>query len=78
MSYNNKNSAVLLMHCPDSKGIVADVTDFLNSNNGNIIVLDEHVDRIADVFFMRIEWELDGFRIPRENDRGLFQHPYRE
>jgi hypothetical protein len=27
---------------------------------------------------MRIEWELDGFRIPRENDRGLFQHPYRE
>jgi len=72
MSYNNKNSAVLLMHCPDSKGIVADVTDFLNSNNGNIIVLDEHVDRIADVFFMRIEWELDGFRIPREKIGDFF------
>lgn len=72
MSYNNKNSAVLLMHCPDSKGIVADVTDFLNHNNGNIIVLDEHVDRIADVFFMRIEWELDGFRIPREKIGDFF------
>ena len=41
-------------------------------NNGNIITLDEHVDRIAEVFFMRIEWELEGFQIPREKIGDFF------
>jgi formyltetrahydrofolate deformylase len=72
MTNNNKNSAILLIHCPDRKGIVADVTDFLNHNNGNIITLDEHVDRLAEVFFMRIEWELEGFQIPREKIGDFF------
>ena len=63
-STNNKSSATILMHCPDSKGIVAEVTGFINNNNGNIISLDEHVDRLSNIFFMRIEWELDGFMIP--------------
>jgi len=72
MSTVNKNSAVLLIHCPDKKGIVADVTDFLNHNNGNIVTLDEHVDRLAKVFFMRIEWELREFQIPREKIGDFF------
>jgi formyltetrahydrofolate deformylase len=63
---NNKNTVILLTYCPDSKGIVAKVTEFIDNNNGNIISLDEHVDRTANIFFMRVEWELDGFLIPPE------------
>ncbi|MBN1159406.1 MAG: formyltetrahydrofolate deformylase [Bacteroidales bacterium] len=73
MNNGKKDSAILLMHCPDRKGIVADVTEFLNNNNGNIITLDEHVDRLANVFFMRIEWELDSFMIPREKIADFFE-----
>jgi formyltetrahydrofolate deformylase len=68
----NRNSAILLMHCPDQKGIVADVTEFINNNEGNIITLDEHVDRLDKVFYMRIEWELDGFLIPQEKISDFF------
>lgn len=68
----NRNSAILLMHCPDNKGIVAQVTAFINDNNGNIITLDEHVDRLDKVFYMRIEWELDDFMIPQEKIADFF------
>lgn len=54
------------MHCPDQKGIVATVTDFLLDNNANVISLDQHVDHEENQFFMRVEWELDGFVIPKE------------
>ncbi|WP_028317498.1 formyltetrahydrofolate deformylase [Desulfobulbus elongatus] len=57
-------SAILLIHCPDSKGIVATVSEFIYTNNGNITNLDQHVDVARQVFFMRIEWELDNFIIP--------------
>jgi len=43
------------------------VTAFINDNNGNIISLDEHVDRLDKIFYMRIEWELNGFRIKQDN-----------
>jgi formyltetrahydrofolate deformylase len=59
-------SAILLIHCPDSKGIVATVSEFIYKNNGNITFLDQHVDIVHKVFFMRIEWELDRFIIPDE------------
>jgi formyltetrahydrofolate deformylase len=72
MTKRNKNSAILLMHCPDNKGIVAQVTGFINDNNGNIITLDEHVDRLDKVFYMRIEWELDGFMIPQAKIADFF------
>jgi formyltetrahydrofolate deformylase len=72
MPKRNKNSAILLMHCPDNKGIVAQVTAFINDNNGNIITLDEHVDRLDKVFYMRIEWELDDFMIPQEKIADFF------
>jgi formyltetrahydrofolate deformylase len=72
MTKRNKNSAILLMHCPDTKGIVAQVTAFINDNNGNIITLDEHVDRLDKTFYMRIEWELDGFLIPQEKIADFF------
>jgi formyltetrahydrofolate deformylase len=58
------SSAILLIHCPDNKGIVATVSEFIYKNNGNITFLDQHVDALRQVFFMRIEWELENFIIP--------------
>lgn len=61
----NKESAILLIHCPDNKGIIATVSEFIYSNNGNITFLDQHVDTHHQNFFMRIQWELSGFMIPQ-------------
>ncbi len=65
-------TAILLMHCPDRQGILAIATRFINDNGGNIIYLDQHVDRDEKVFFMRIEWQLENFRIPREDIEEVF------
>ena len=59
-------TAILLLHCPDQQGIITDVTKFITDNRGNIVYLDQYVDTIDKMLFMRIEWELDGFLIPRE------------
>ncbi|WP_228492005.1 formyltetrahydrofolate deformylase [Prolixibacter sp. NT017] len=70
--HTEKNTAILLIHCPDQQGILAAVTEFLNRNKGNIIYLDQHVDRQEKLFYMRVEWELDGFVIPREKIAEYF------
>ena len=67
----NKN-AILLMHCPDQSGIVAVVTDFININGGNILYLDQSVDRENRIFFMRIEWDLTHFIIPEDKIEEYF------
>lgn len=67
------NSAILLIHCPDQPGLVAQVTEFVHRNQGNIIKLDQHVDRDHEHFFMRIEWDLDGFVIPPAKISDYFQ-----
>jgi formyltetrahydrofolate deformylase len=67
-----KNTAILLIHCPDKQGILATVTEFLNENNGNIIYLDQYVDRIEKIFYMRVEWELEGFAIPADKIKEYF------
>lgn len=59
-------TVILLLHCPDRQGIITDITRFVTENRGNIVYLDQYVDRIEGRLFMRIEWELDGFLIPRE------------
>lgn len=61
-----KPTAILLLHCPDQPGIISEVTKFITDNNGNILYLDQYVDREDGVFFMRIEWELEKFMIPRD------------
>jgi formyltetrahydrofolate deformylase len=68
-----KETAILLIHCPDQKGILAAVTSFLNENRGNIIYLDQNVDRAESIFFMRVEWELDLFSIPKEKIADYFE-----
>ena len=45
----------LLIHCKDQKGIIASVTNFILENEGNTTYIDQHVDAVANVFFMRLE-----------------------
>ena len=67
-----RNTAIILMHCPDQKGIVARVTKFLSENNGNIVYLEQHVDQQEKEFFMRIEWDLEVFSISQEKIADYF------
>lgn len=71
-------SAILLIHCPDQPGIISTVTRFLADHNGNITDLDEHVDREHNIFFMRVEWEMDNFDIAREELEAYFKEHYGE
>ena len=65
-------TAKLLLHCPDKPGILAEVTDFITVNKGNIIYLDQYVDHVENIFFMRIEWELKDFLVPQEKIEDYF------
>jgi formyltetrahydrofolate deformylase len=56
-----KNSAVLLINCPDQKGLTAGISDFIYRNNGNILHADEHREDDQNLFLMRVEWDLAGF-----------------
>lgn len=69
-------TAKLLLHCPDKPGILAEVTDFITVNKGNIIYLDQYVDHVEDIFFMRIEWELKSFLVPQEKIEDYFKTLY--
>ncbi|NNK81875.1 MAG: formyltetrahydrofolate deformylase [Flavobacteriaceae bacterium] len=64
----------ILIHCKDQSGIIAAVTNFIALNNGNIVYIDQHVDREQDIFFMRLEsefnqnsFDLDAFKKVFEN-----------
>ena len=69
-------TAKLLLHCPDQPGILAEVTDFITVNKGNIIYLDQYVDQVENIFFMRIEWELESFLVPQEKIEDYFETLY--
>ena len=64
---NNNLTATLLISCSDQKGLVASVSNFIYRNDGNIIHADQHTDMEKKVFLQRVEWELNGFKIQREN-----------
>ena len=66
MSSENSRSIILLISCPDCRGIVAAVSNFIAKHRGNVIQLDQHVDAEENVFFMRVEWEERGFDIPHD------------
>lgn len=70
------DNAVLRMHCPDQPGIIAVITEFINTNGGNILYLDQYVDRVNSIFFMRIEWDLSKFLIPKEKINDYFYTLY--
>lgn len=68
-----KNHAILLIHCNDRKGLLSIITQFLFEHNGNIVDLNEHVEKDQEIFFMRVEWELEGFDIPKPEIRAAFE-----
>jgi len=59
-------NAILLLSCPDQRGLVARLSNFIFQNNGNIVHADQHTSKSSKLFFMRIEWELNGFALGRE------------
>jgi formyltetrahydrofolate deformylase len=68
-----KNSAVLLISCPDQKGLNAAVHDFIYGHNGNILHADEHVDFDHNLFLMRVEWDLSDFALDMREFAKQFQ-----
>lgn len=64
------------MHCPDQPGIIAVITEFINTNGGNILYLDQYVDKENGVFYMRVEWDLENFVIPAEKIEEYFDTLY--
>jgi formyltetrahydrofolate deformylase len=56
-----KNSAILLVSCPDRKGEVASIADFVYRHNGNILHADEHADEESGLFLMRVEFDPKDF-----------------
>jgi formyltetrahydrofolate deformylase len=67
-----KNSAILLIHCPDRKGLVAEISTFLYQHGANILHADQHLDHEEEMFFMRIEWDLSDFKL----DDAAFQRDF--
>lgn len=68
-----RETATLLIFCPDRKGILAEITGFIAQNNGNILHADQHIDSQKEIFFMRIEWDLDNFKIPKSRISEAFR-----
>ncbi|MCF7886930.1 MAG: formyltetrahydrofolate deformylase [Candidatus Omnitrophica bacterium] len=67
------STAILLISSPDQKGITASVTNFIYQNNGNIEHADQHIDSNSNIFFMRIEWSLKDFSLPRSQLKTAFK-----
>lgn len=61
-----KPTATLLISCADQRGLVAKFANFIYANGGNIIHADQHTDSEAGLFLTRMEWELEGFNLPKE------------
>jgi len=65
-------TATLLVSCPDQKGLVAKIANFIYSHDGNIIHADQHTDFNTGLFLTRVEWQLDGFALTREEIAPAF------
>lgn len=67
------NRAIILFSCPDKQGIVSEVAYFVSTYNGNIVHASQHKDVTNNLFFMRIEWELEGFTVPKDKIKSAFE-----
>ena len=72
-----KNSAILLISCPDRKGEVATIADFVYRHNGNILHADEHADEESGLFLMRVEFDPRDFDVDL-SDFGKYFSPVAE
>ena len=71
-----QQTAILLLHCPDKLGIITEITKFITDNHGNIVYLDQYVDKVDGRFFMRVEWELSDFTIPADKIKEYIETLY--
>ena len=62
----NNLTATLLLSCPDRKGLVSRISNFIFERGGNIIDLDEHVNGHEQRFFLRVAWDMKEFSVPPE------------
>jgi len=71
---------ILNINCPDQKGIIAGVTNFIHQNKGNILYIDQYVDRENKLFFMRLECEFVGkeytYELFTEDFKGLIANKF--
>jgi formyltetrahydrofolate deformylase len=58
-----RNSAILLVQCPDRKGLDAAIADFIYRHNGNILHFEQHQTDEEPYYLARIEWDLTGFQL---------------
>jgi len=68
-----RETAILLIRCPDARGLVAGVSGFLYEHGANILSTDEHRDDESGQFLMRVEWDLDGFGLGRDEFARAFE-----
>jgi formyltetrahydrofolate deformylase len=68
-----KNTATLLITCPDTRGIVAAIADFLYQHNANILHADQHQDAENNLFLMRVEWDVTGFNLTEASFDAAFK-----
>ena len=66
------NKITLLIHCKDQPNIIASVTNFMADNKGNIVYIDQHVDREQNIFFMRLECEFETELFSIDSFKALF------
>lgn len=66
------HKAILTLSCPDRPGLVARISGFIHENNGNIISLNEFVDSDSGIFFLRVNWDLEGFHFREEEVHDAF------
>jgi formyltetrahydrofolate deformylase len=69
----HKSTAILLVECPDQKGIVAAIANFVFQHDGNILHADQHQAPELDMFLCRVEWDLTGFGIAPNEFAAQFQ-----
>lgn len=67
------NTAILLITCPDRRGIVAEISAFLYRHGANILHNDQHQENSLGLFFTRIEWDLEGFDLDPAAFEGQFE-----
>ncbi|HUX11957.1 MAG TPA: formyltetrahydrofolate deformylase [Spirochaetia bacterium] len=73
MQNTTNSEAILLLSCPDTRGIVAEVSHFVFTYGGNILESDQYSDPETQTYFMRVVWDLSDFKIPQEKIVTAFE-----
>ncbi len=73
MQNTTNPEAILLLSCPDTRGIVAEVSHFVFTYGGNILESDQYSDPETQTYFMRVVWDLSDFKIHQEKIVAAFE-----